>query len=162
MVGPHPISSYTAFALFPPSLVRSGASGSLCPTLRCACMHSSSSAVIIISPFDRFSCMSTAIISSGMHPCGICVPGHGLYCVLAHLCALLFALHRASPSDSAGPGLPLSRGSAFRPFRRTGVYGGLRGPLISFRFPRTFPGWRVGARWDTRTCGGLGVVVGFV
>ena len=132
MVGPYPMSSNTSFALFPLPLVLFGASGSLCPTLRCACMHSSSSAVIIISPFDRFSCMSTAIINSGMHPCGIRVPGHGLYCVLAHLCALRFALHRVKFSDSAGPGpgFRFRVGRPFGPFGARGFAGGCAARLF--------------------------------
>ena len=131
MLGPYPMSSNTSFSSLSPSSVFFGAVGPLrtpVPILSCASHASSSSSSSIIIPFARFMLMSTVITRRGIHVAGTAVPGHGLYCVLALLCARLFALHRAAlvggTGSGPGPGFRFREGRPRGTFRARGLSGG--------------------------------------
>ena len=66
-----------------------------------------------------------------MHAAGTAVPGHGLYCVLALLCARLFAFHRVALRRSWVALVPVpGPASAFARARRVAF----RARLIAYLF----------------------------
>ncbi len=75
-----------------------------------------------------FSSAKHCAVGGGSERLGTAVPGHGLYCVLALLCARLFALHRAAlvggTGSGPGPGFRLREGRPRGTFRARGLSGG--------------------------------------